>query len=148
MSVLDAAGCALSSVPVGVGGADDPVPAPRDDEQHALLGAQDQPGRGLDPVARHDQVDALGRADVELPALADQRLGVVGPHAGRVDHLLGADLVDLGRVSRSATRTPVTRSPSRRKPTTRARLTPRARRTRRPCATRNIVCRASSTWAS
>ena len=92
MSAWEAAGWALSSVPVGVGGADDPVPAPRDHEQHRLLGAQDDPGRRVDPVARHDQVDALGGAHVDLPAPADQLLDVVGPHAGGVDDLLGAYL--------------------------------------------------------
>ena len=50
------------------------------------------PDSDSDPVARHDEVDALGGADVELAALAHHRLGVVGPDAGRVDDLLGADL--------------------------------------------------------
>ena len=84
----------LRQRPVGVGGADDPVPAPRDDEQHALLGAQDEAGVGRQPVARHDQVDALRRPHVELAAGVGQRLGVVGPHAGGVDDLLGPDLED------------------------------------------------------
>ena len=93
MSALEAAGWALSrSQSVSVV-PDDPVPAPRDDEQHALLGPQDQPGRRVDPVLGHDQMDALGRPDVELAALADHRLGVVRPHPGGVDDLLGADLV-------------------------------------------------------
>jgi hypothetical protein len=34
----------LVEVPVGVGRADDPVPTPRDDEEHRLLGAQDDAG--------------------------------------------------------------------------------------------------------
>ena len=66
--------------------------APRDDEQDALLGPQDQPRAGRQPVARHHEVDALGRADVELAAGVGHRLRVVGPHAGGVDDLLGADL--------------------------------------------------------
>ncbi len=70
----------------------DPVPAPGDDEEHALLGAQDQAGVELQAVARHHQVDALRGAHVELAALADHVLDVVGPDAGRVDHLAGADL--------------------------------------------------------
>ena len=45
----------------------------------------------LQPVARHDEVDALGRADVELPAGVGHRLRLVGPHAGGVDDLLGRD---------------------------------------------------------
>ena len=50
------------------------------------------PERGVDPVAGHDEVDALGGPDVELAALADHRLGVVGPDAGRVDDLPGVDV--------------------------------------------------------
>ena len=82
----------LVEVPVGVGGADDPVPAPGDDEQHGRRRPEDQPGRGQDAVARDDEVDALGRADLELPALPDHRLGLVGPDAGGVDDLLRLDL--------------------------------------------------------
>ena len=81
----------LVQLPVGVGGADDPVPAPRDDEQHRLLGAQDQAGVRADPVPRHDQVDALAGPHVELAALPGQRLRVVGPDAGGVDHLPRVD---------------------------------------------------------
>ena len=83
-------------VPVGVGGADDPVPAPGDHEEHALLGAQDQPGVRRDAVARDDEVHSLGRPHVDAPA-ADELLQLVGPHAGRVDHLAGAD-GDVGAV--------------------------------------------------
>jgi hypothetical protein len=46
----------------------------------------------VDAVLRHDQVHALGRPDVELPAGGDHRLRLVGPHPGRVDHLPGPDL--------------------------------------------------------
>ena len=80
----------LVEFPVGVGGTDDPVPSPRDDEQHAALGAEDEPGVRADTVPRNDQVHALGRADVQLSPAADEVLDVVGPHARRVDHLLGA----------------------------------------------------------
>ena len=82
----------LVELPVGVGRADDPVAAPGDHEQHALLGAQDQPAVDLDAVARDDEVDALGGADLELAALADQVLEVVGPDPGRVDDLPRVDL--------------------------------------------------------
>ena len=94
MSVADAAGCALSSSqsvsvvptiqcrPHGITNSTD------------CLRAQDQAGVELQPVARDDEVDALGRAHLELPALADQVLDVVGPHAGGVDDLARAD-VDL-----------------------------------------------------
>ena len=78
-------GMRLGELPVGVGRPDDPVPAPGDDEQHALLGAQDEPGVELQPVARDDEVDALGRAHLEAPAPAGELLGRVGPDTGRVD---------------------------------------------------------------
>ncbi len=80
-------GVRLVELPVRVRRPDDPVAAPRDHEQHALLGAQDQPAVDLDAVARDHEVDALGRAHLELAALADQVLDVVGPHPGGVDHL-------------------------------------------------------------
>ena len=82
----------LVEVPVRVRRPDDPVPSPGDDEEDRLLGAQDDAGTRVDPVAGHDQVDALGGPDVELAALADHRLGVVGPDAGRVDDLPRVDV--------------------------------------------------------
>ena len=79
-------------VPVGVGGADDPVRLPRDDEQHRVGGAQDDRGLADDPVARHHDVHALGGPDLEVPALLGQCLHLVGPHARGVDHAVGTDL--------------------------------------------------------
>ena len=101
--------------------------------------------RRISPVATgcgraDDQVDALGRAHLELPALADQRLGLVRPHPGGVDDLLRPDLDTHRRARGPATRAPTTRSPSRRNPTTRARLAT-ARRRRRRCA-RASACAA------
>jgi hypothetical protein len=84
--------------PVRVGRPDDPVPAPRDDEQHRLLGAQDQPRVRADAVAGHDEVDPLARPDVELPALPGQPLRLVGPHAGGVDDLPGPDVEHAARL--------------------------------------------------
>ena len=113
----------LVQVPVGVGGADDPVPAPRDDEQHATSRCAGSARCSEWIRSRgHDQVHALGRPHVELAAPADQLLDVVGPHAGGVDHLLGPYVDTRAPDSRSRTRTPVTRSPSRRKPDDRARV--------------------------
>ena len=91
-------------VPVGVGGADDPVRAPRDDEEHRRLGAQDQPALGVDAVARDDDVHALGGTHVEAAPAARHRLDVVGPHTGAVDDdggmhldaLAGLDVLDEG----------------------------------------------------
>ena len=56
-------------------------------------------------VLGHDQVDALGDAQVDHPAPAHHRLDLVGPHAGRVDHLLGPDL-HLARRSPGPPRAP------------------------------------------
>ena len=79
-------------VPVGVGCPDDPVAAPRNDEQDAGVRAADQPDPGVDPVPRHDQVNALGGAHPDLTTTADHLLDLVGPDPGRVDGLLGPDL--------------------------------------------------------
>ena len=46
----------------------------------------------MDPVAGDDQMDAFGSAHVELTALADHRLSVIGPDPGRVDNLPRVDL--------------------------------------------------------
>ena len=81
MSLALAAGCALSSVQsVSV------VPMiqcrPHGITNSTLdLRAQDQPGVELHAVARDDEVHALGGAHLELAALPDQVLDVVGPHA-------------------------------------------------------------------
>ena len=51
-----------------------------------------KPALGADALARDDEVDALAGVDVEGGVAADQLLDLVGPHAGGVDHDLGADL--------------------------------------------------------
>ena len=79
-------------VPVGVGRANDPMIAPRDHEQHGLLGAQDQAGLGHDPVPRHHDVHALAGAHPEPAPAAGQVLQIVGPHPGAVDHDTGLHL--------------------------------------------------------
>ena len=81
-------------VPVGIGGSYDPVVAPRDDEHHRLLGAQDDRDVTDHPVPRYHHVHALGRAHPKSSALLGQRLDLVGPDAGRVDHDVTADLGD------------------------------------------------------
>ncbi len=81
----------LVEVPGRVGGADDPVPAPGDHEQHGGLGAHDQSGLEADPVTGYDEVDPLAGLDAERPAAAHELLDVVGPDAGGVDHHPGAD---------------------------------------------------------
>ena len=58
--------------------------APRDDEQHRLLGAVDD--RHLMTMrSRRTTMHALGRPDPEPAALPGQRLDLVGPDAGGVD---------------------------------------------------------------
>ena len=84
---------------------------------------------------------------MELPALADQRLGVVGPHAGRVDDLPGPDLVLAGplQVLHPGADDPLAlpQEPDDPRPVG-ATCAPYAAAVR----AMNIVCRASSTWAS
>jgi hypothetical protein len=47
----------------------------------------------MDAVPGHDQVDPLGRAHLELAPAAGQLLEqLLGPHPGRIDHFVGADL--------------------------------------------------------
>ena len=50
-----------------------------------LLGAQDQRRLGRDPVARHQQVDALRRAHLDRLRDPGELLQLAAPHAGRVD---------------------------------------------------------------
>ena len=66
--------------PLGVGGADDPPLAPRDEEEHALAGAHDHAGLGVDRGGVHDQVHALGHPDL-----------VAGLHAARLVHQVRPD---------------------------------------------------------
>ena len=100
MSVDDAAGCALSSSQsVSV------VPTiqcrPHGITNSTLFSVRRiSPRVELHAVARDDEVDALGGAHLELAALADQVLHVVGPHAGRVDDLARADVELLARRGR------------------------------------------------
>ena len=78
-------------VPGGVGGADHPVVLPRDDEQHRLLGAQEQASGGLEAFARDDDVDSLAGEHLQPPGAAREVLGLFGPHAGGVDDPVGLD---------------------------------------------------------
>ena len=73
-------------LPVGVGRPDDPVRAPRDDEQHALLGAQDRARPSALIRSRGTtRWMPLEARTWSWPAAADQLLDVVGPHPGGVD---------------------------------------------------------------
>ena len=78
-------------VPIRVGGADDPVVLPGDDEEHALRGAQNQAGVSMNPVSGDHQVDALGRAHLNSAATG-HLLDLVGPNPGGVDDLVSAHL--------------------------------------------------------
>ncbi len=86
--------------PLGVGVADDPVIAPRDHEQHALLGPGEQTGVHLDAAARDHDVHALGRPDPKVsppvrPVLfvPPARVGPApaGPGSCREHDMPGAD---------------------------------------------------------
>ncbi|MPM65143.1 hypothetical protein SDC9_112035 [bioreactor metagenome] len=78
--------------PGGVGGADHPVVGPRDDEQHRLLGAQEQAGASPDPLLGDDDVHPLRGQHLEALGLrTGQALGLLGPHAGGVDDVAGPD---------------------------------------------------------
>ena len=87
---LGGGGVGEVEIPAGVGGADDPVPAPGDDEQHAGRCTQDHAGVGVDAILGDDQVNALGRPHPDLAA-AGHALDLIGPGSGRVDHLAGSD---------------------------------------------------------
>ena len=97
-------------LPRRVRGADHPVPRPRDDEQDRLLGLQDQPDVAGDAAARDDDVDALAGQHAQAALGARQRLGLLGPHAGRVDDgprpdvdvLAGLQVDHLGAGDRAA----------------------------------------------
>lgn len=137
----------LAVRPVGVRGAHDPVlRAPRDDEQHALLGAQDQPGGHLDPGARDQQVHSLGRPHPQRAASARLSPHLVGPDTGRVDHRTGTygALASGLRVLYDGAHHA---APSRTNEVTRVRLAHSAPR-EAAVRTRERVKRASSTWAS
>jgi hypothetical protein len=59
-------------IPLRVRGPDEPVPDPGTDEQHAVLGADENRRVGMDAVAGYEDVHALRRPHLEFPALADQ----------------------------------------------------------------------------
>jgi hypothetical protein len=71
---------------------------PRDHEEHALVGPQDDASVGLEAVARHNQVHALGCSDSELTATADELLQLVGPDPGGIDHLPRPDFDFIARL--------------------------------------------------
>ena len=70
---------------VGIGGPDDPPLAPRDEEQHALVGAHDHAGVGVDRRARRHDVHALGHAHVVAGLDAARLVDEVRPDPGADD---------------------------------------------------------------
>ena len=78
-------------MPGGVGGADHPVVLPRDDEQHRLLGAQEQARACLEAFPRDDDVDAFAGQHLEATGTARKVLGLLRPHAGGVDDPIRLD---------------------------------------------------------
>ena len=80
---------------VVVGGADQRLPQPRQHEDRAAAaGGRDRSRHHRQRRARHDDVRAAAGSDDRHLGLVVQLLGPqpVGPHAGGVDHVLGADL--------------------------------------------------------
>src|SRR5262249_61241220 len=73
------------AIPVGVGGADDPALTPRDDEQDALLGPQDDPGVGTDGLVGDHHMYALGHPHLVARADPGHLVDQVGPHPGADD---------------------------------------------------------------
>ena len=74
----------------GVGGADNPVALPGDDEEHGLFGLGEDTAGRVDAVAGNHDVDALGREHLQAAVGVGQGFGFFGPHAGCVDDVLGA----------------------------------------------------------
>ena len=100
MSAAVATGCGLQIR--GVGGADDPVARPRDDEQDRLLGLQDQAGVAVDPSRGTTMCTPLVASTRRPPSAPARASVLVRPHARRVDDGPGPD-PDASPVSRSTT---------------------------------------------
>jgi len=77
-------------IPARVGGADDPVLVPGDDEEHAGPGSQDEATLRADPIPRNQQVDPLRGAHPHVTT-ARHPVHAFRPHAARVDHLARPD---------------------------------------------------------
>ena len=87
------AGCdgALAVLGVGgVGGANDPVTLPGDDEENGLLGLGEDTAGCVDAVAGNHDVDTLGCQNLQATLGVSEGLGLFGPHAGCVDDVLCA----------------------------------------------------------
>jgi hypothetical protein len=81
----------LIELPIGVGRTNDPVTAPRNDEEQAFLGAGDQSCHGVDAVPGHHEMDTFGCADSELSTTAQHLLQLVDPDSCGIDRLLRSD---------------------------------------------------------
>ena len=81
----------LVVVPVGVGGANDPVASPGNNKEHRLLGAQQESHDRLEAITRNHNVDPLRCPHAQRAAIVDKLLGGSSPHSGGVNDLLGAD---------------------------------------------------------
>ena len=75
----------------GVGGADNPVTLPGDDEEHGLFGLGEDTAGCLDAVAGHGDVHALRSQHLQALVLGCHGLRLFGPHAGCVDDVGGLD---------------------------------------------------------
>ena len=77
--------------PVSIGGTDDPVLAPRNDEEHGLFGDEAQSGVSVEGVLRDNDVHTLGGVNGELALRAGHVLNLVVPDTGGVDENLALD---------------------------------------------------------
>lgn len=92
------AGCdgALAVLGVGgVGGANDPVTLPGDDEENGLLGLGEDTAGCVDAVAGNHDVNTLGCQNLQATFGVSEGLGLFGPHAGCVDDVLCAHVQAL-----------------------------------------------------
>ena len=118
MSASAGRGVGLVEGPRGVGGADDPVPAPRDHEQHRRLRAHDEAGlaSGSGRAARPGGCPSTAwTCSAPRPPTISWISSVQTPAALTTTR---ARTSKSRPCSRSRARTPTTRSPSRRKPVT------------------------------
>ena len=76
--------------PIGIGGTDDPVLAPWDNEEDGLFGDEAQGCLCIKRILGHNDVHALGGVNGELALHAGHLLNLVIPHAGGVDKDLAA----------------------------------------------------------
>ena len=105
MSSREGSTCSSGALVVVVGGADERVPEPRQREDRApAAGRHDRAADQRQVLVAERDVRAAARPDARQLGLVVQllRAQLVGPHAGRVDHVRGAHLEAARRSRRRA----------------------------------------------